>query len=412
MPSIRLAPAPQGAGGRYLIICPSCSGQRYATASERTDIHTECTRCAAIPNNCAMCGNPARIGRPLVTMERLLIQDAYGSWQVHRRKICASCQGEMGYCAHNEARIANLYEIPDCCADGDEDEEEYDEDGNLVQRRRARRTNRIHQYSYKPSPIYHLGKQEKPEQRNKLHYGMELEVEVPPGVDFNVLLTQIEASWLYAKSDSSISNGFELVSHPFTFEWMRENRSEFEKRWKHLLAAGCRSHNTNTCGTHVHMSKDAFTSFHLYKFMNFIYSNPQFVKHISQRHGDGMEHYASLHREIPELMIRKARRKQGNMNEDQGRDSRRVAVNLENTHTVELRFFRGNLRPDRFFKNIEFCEALYQFSKQAALDELTAASFTAWTTRQRKTYPNLTKFLVDTSIVSSTEPELIPEEVK
>ena len=62
---------------------------------------------------------------------------------------------------------------------------------------------------------------------------------------------------IYIKSDGSLEDGFEIVSHPMTLEYHAE-----EMNWKELLreavSMGYRSHQTSTCGLHVHVNRNAF----------------------------------------------------------------------------------------------------------------------------------------------------------
>jgi hypothetical protein len=86
-------------------------------------------------------------------------------------------------------------------------------------------------------------------------------------------------------------------------------------------------------------------------------------------------------------------------------DDRYVAVNLENDASVELRIFRGTLKPSSFMKSIEYSHALYTYSQCAALPRLGADSFVEWITPQRKTYPNLIAFLGTHETLTNYEPD-------
>lgn len=62
--------------------------------------------------------------------------------------------------------------------------------------------------------------------------------------------------------------------------------------------------------------------------------------------------------------------------------------------------FRGNLRPERVFKNIEFCHALVQYARQTSLQDLSDwGNFTRWLTAKRGQYPFLVQFLIDKAAV-------------
>lgn len=232
---------------------------------------------------------------------------------------------------------------------------------------------------------------------NLCHLGWELEVELED-YDYEELPTLLErlaAPWLFFKRDGSLSNGgdggFEMVSHPMTYAWMQENREEIARRLRLLVQSGCRSFDTNTCGLHVHMSKASFTPYEFYRFQKLIYENKSFALRVAQRSGGRVEEYASLNREEPRRMVRKARRMRNNATDHERH--RYVAVNVENDHTVELRLFKGTLNVGSFFKAIEFCVAAQQFAREESQRNMTAGHFTDWVAKHVKEYPNLHGFL-------------------
>ena len=62
---------------------------------------------------------------------------------------------------------------------------------------------------------------------------------------------------IYCKHDGSINGGFEIVSHPMSLDYHINNMNwldVFEK----AVQMNYRSHNTSTCGLHIHCSRSAF----------------------------------------------------------------------------------------------------------------------------------------------------------
>jgi hypothetical protein len=140
---------------------------------------------------------------------------------------------------------------------------------------------------------------------------------------------------------------------------------------------------------HIHISKNAFSTIHLYKFLQFFTANPKFIFTISQRKNTNeLRQWAALDSCDDESVIYKAKYKMGG-------PERHVAVNVSNPTTVEVRVFKGTLNPMSFWKNIEFCEALLHFTNQCSIADLTVEKFTAFVTYNRKKYGNLCNFLND-----------------
>jgi len=256
----------------------------------------------------------------------------------------------------------------------------------------------IHPYNWRPTVKFFCQPHEmKVPVAQRLHFGFELEMESGRRSDQPALLERLKTEWSYFKADGSLSNGFEWVTHPFTWAWFGEHRADIEERLRAASSAGYRSYNTTTCGLHVHMSKSAFTSFHLFKFMALVYQNDEFTTLLSQRVSEGefnqepyLHKYASLSAENlnTKNLIRKARRRSRNPTGE-----KYVAVNVMPPHTVELRFFRGTLHPPSFFKALEYARAAYDFSAVTAVGNLTDAHFSEWVFKNRKQFPNLHAFI-------------------
>ncbi|MCU6720217.1 amidoligase family protein [Porcipelethomonas ammoniilytica] len=60
---------------------------------------------------------------------------------------------------------------------------------------------------------------------------------------------------LYIKSDGSLDYGMELVSHSCSLEYYRQGMN-WQKLMRKAAELGYRSHNTKTCGLHVHILEE------------------------------------------------------------------------------------------------------------------------------------------------------------
>src|SRR6266487_1851586 len=134
----------------------------------------------------------------------------------------------------------------------------------------------INSYGYKPRPIFRG--------TGPTYLGLELEVDTSGGRNRSlaVLANERLGSLAYLKEDGSV-NGFEIVTHPCSYEhW----RSEVDLSvLTDLRRNGARTlHDT---GIHVHVSRTAFNSpCHLYRWMKFFYRNAQQVQSIARRESD------------------------------------------------------------------------------------------------------------------------------
>jgi hypothetical protein len=245
---------------------------------------------------------------------------------------------------------------------------------------------KINSYSYKPEPFFYSLKNEK----NPVYFGLELEVENETDDISNrkasIEIDNIFGSPLYMKTDGSLSNGFEIVSHPLSFDYINSKKETFEKMLTFLSDNGFRSYNSRTCGMHIHISKSSFTTWQLYRFMEFFQKNRDFIVRLSQRELANLNKWAALSDDNTEAIVYKA--KSAKLNK--GGISRYSAINICNSHTVEIRIFRGTLAPGSFFKNIEFCAALFEFTRDNLSTDI--ANFKTFV-QNKPEFKNLAKFI-------------------
>ena len=248
----------------------------------------------------------------------------------------------------------------------------------------------LNAYDYRPYFTFRRSEADKAD--NNLFFGFELEVENLGGADFDEYTYDAENIGLYTKSDGSLENGMEIVSHPCTALYHREMFGQYSTLLRNLANAGFRSYETTTCGMHIHASKDAVSNYHLYKVMRFFYDNPAFILRVSQRRQEMLERWARVkfspdgtgeHRTAVSAAKYKAN------------FVKYTAINLSPEKTIEFRIFRGTLNIHSFFKNLEFVQAVLAFTKGAGMNELTPDVFMQFVAQNAKEFENLHKFLIN-----------------
>ena len=234
---------------------------------------------------------------------------------------------------------------------------------------------------------------------NELFMGIELETE--NGLDsfpqFMLDAGEVcnEENFVYAKSDGSLDDtGVELVTMPATLDAIN---AMFP--WRALAtwnANGARSFHRGTCGFHVHVSRRFFAPTHLWRFVAWQMRNQRFCEAIGQRTNSHWAQWQTLRDfgkdDAPTL-------------EDvvKGKDangSRYVAINFQNEHTIELRYFRGNLREDAIRLRIEFVDALAHYTKTIGAGDvlrgaLGAGAFVHYCMENAERYATLTRWILD-----------------
>ena len=259
------------------------------------------------------------------------------------------------------------------------DDEENDDDD---ERSEGPNISLIRSYSYKPTTEFISMPYDAKEVP---FFGIELEVERMDKSETSRgdMAKKIEHKHWYFKNDGSLNNGFEIVTHPLTFSYIKHSAKDFESALNELSCNAYNSYNANTCGMHIHISKKAFGTWQLYKFMKFFAENVPFIVAISQRKMEKLVQWANIEDNDENTLMYKAKKKEGN-------SARYVAINLQNYSTIEVRIFRGTLNFQSFMKNIEFIHALYMFTKESKI--ITLDSFKEYISNSCE-YSNLKKFI-------------------
>ena len=192
--------------------------------------------------------------------------------------VCEDCRDRYySYCENCEEMIHINSMIGDYCNECNESEScDCDE---------CSRSGIIHHYGYKPQLNFYKAPQEK---KDSLYLGIELEIESRRGsckeqADTLIGLKENKDERLFFLGyDGTIDNGFEIITHPATVRFHL-----FFFPWdficKKMVDMGARSHNTNTCGLHIHVNKDYFTQSELIKIGLFVHSLEQPLSFLSRR---------------------------------------------------------------------------------------------------------------------------------
>lgn len=243
----------------------------------------------------------------------------------------------------------------------------------------------IHNYSYKPDIVFF-----KRSQKENLFFGIELEVErAQSKSDLDIVASKIKKPEFYFKSDGSLSHGFEIVSHPMSYEYIKHNNKLFSEMFEILNNEQYKSYESTTCGMHIHLNKNAFSTWHLYRFLDFFRQNRNLILQVSQRFEPFFRRWSDINdSEYSEKQIKN----KAKVKNSEG--SRYTAVNLTNSKTVEIRIFRGTLKYPTFMKNIEFTHSIYEFTKIQNSDSISKEEYLKFT----KNYKYLNNFLKDKNL--------------
>lgn len=292
---------------------------------------------------------------------------AYGVRFVSRAysgELCAFCVGSLRlrFCRdhegwYTEERTADEHVATVSCVECNPRQSED----------RTRR--RIMNYSYRPAWIFY-GVDGEPDFPNHdtLFMGMEIETEFS-GSSYSHSYAQMlkdlcgedEArTFIYGKSDSSLDNGVELVTHPFTYAWAQKH-FPFDGFQKLLDNWGAYETHRNT-GCHVHVSRNSFSSAHMWKFLA-VHEHYAHLLGMYGRRGVSAG-YGSLLNSV-DLLKRKGIK--GRYAKGLSIGGGRSGVHMAD-ETVELRYPAGASSPELQKITMQMVQMVYEFSRDINSD--------------------------------------------
>lgn len=250
-------------------------------------------------------------------------------------------------------------------------------------------TNIVHDYSYRPDPIFHSTQAD-----DRLFFGIEIEVENSKtlGWDNRNQAAEYAQSHLepidlaYLKNDGSLSDGFEIVTHPMTHEFYMSEASELWSTLEHLRSMSMRSWSTSTCGLHIHISRAGFKGgAHMHRFLNLVYSNEEFYSLMAGRSSsrwakfDDVESSSWTDTDAWGNRNYKTWRSYRQKIEHGRHTDRYSAVNTQNAHTLEMRIFKGSIKPSRVKAMISLAHASVEFTRNLTVQDVVAGALNSET---------------------------------
>ena len=331
---------------------------------------------------CSVCGETiAREDSFWVDCE-YYCEDCYNELTV----VCDHCGATI---PHGEARIDSehtlcmecYYEHYSCCEECGrtinnddcyylDDYDEYPYCYNCYQRNLSRKN--IHNYSYKPEPIFHGD--------GNRFFGIELEVDYGGNIGDNAekildIANDDDEDRLYIKNDSSIEDGFEMVSHPMTLDYHKKDMP-WEDIMKNLINMGYMSHKTATCGLHCHINRTAFGETQeeqeeaIARILYFVEHHWDEMLRFSRRTEVQMARWANRYGTALGISPKKM------MDDIKKCDySRYRCVNIQNYYTIEFRMFRGTLKYNTFIATLQLINEICNVAISLSDEEMTELSW-------------------------------------
>ncbi len=226
----------------------------------------------------------------------------------------------------------------------------------------------IKEYGYKPDPIFYGN--------SSRYFGVELEIDIG-GRDSEYAqelldIANYENEHIYIKSDGSLNDGMEIVTHPMSLDY--HQYFNWDKIMRKAVALGYRSHQTSTCGLHIHVNRTSLGETHdeqeetISRILYFVEHHWNEMLKFSRRSESAMNRWASRYgyEPSPKAILDKAKK---------GNYGRYAAVNLCNYHTVEFRLFRGTLKVNTLIAALQLVNEICSAALFMSDDRIQALSW-------------------------------------
>ena len=313
-------------------------------------------------------------------------------------EICEYCYDNHYYrceeceCLIHDDDVLHIGEVPYCG-------ECYDE---------VRDSYKIKSYGYKPTPIFYKRSNESAVR----YYGVELEIDDGGQDDDNakeILETANSCETLmYAKTDGSLGDGMELVSHPCSINF---HRSRFP--WNDVLQEAVEldysSHYAETCGLHIHIGRAELGGTPekqdevIGRILFFFESHWNEMVKFSRRTAKQLANWATRrgYQAQPADILDDAKKK---------RYERYTCVNIAPSDTVEIRLFRGTLKFNTFIAALEMVDSICENAVRLTDDEIQRQSWGDFVTTIDSAYTELIQYLKEKRLYIN-EPVLVDAEI-
>ncbi len=233
----------------------------------------------------------------------------------------------------------------------------------------------IRRYNYIPNEwIYHNTKEE----TNPLYLGVELEIDKGGESEIvsDYITDKLGGENCYVMHDGSLNDGLEITTFPCSLNYHKSLC--YQELFKDLVRKGYKSHNTTTCGLHVHVDRK-----YLGKTNTEIDLTIAKILYLMEKHWDNFgiiarrknSDYANRYGEeytnkdsslFNVLTVAK-------MDAMQGYKYR--ALNLIHENSIEFRLFKGTLKYESFIATLEFVSNLVDIAKDTTIDNINSITF-------------------------------------
>jgi hypothetical protein len=340
-----------------------------------------------------------------------------GTCYTHTFTSCHSCDKEIrrdsAYEVFGDSYCENCYSdrfttCENCGCEMDRDDVHYDSRDraccdDCYRDEESRYIHEHHEWEGRLSFYPEATRDEKPD---ALYLGVELETEYRDMGDVADELYELSnyESLFHLENDGSLNNGIEIITMPMTLDY-HVNDFRWDRITKTVMAHKGKSHDTSTCGLHIHFNSKYFGDMYdedvlklLFIFERFWH---KFVK-FSRRTEESLDRWARRYCDISiDNNTRNQMRREINTVKCAGRY---LAVNIENDNTIEIRIFKGTLKVSTIMASIQLVDFLARYVHSASILDVQSLTWNRLVAEISSVkYPQLVEYLISKELAVAVQ---------
>lgn len=209
------------------------------------------------------------------------------------------------------------------------------------------------------------------EEEPRFYFGIELEIDKRTSdYEYNVRTAKtireehFEESEMYFEEDGSLWGGFELITHPMSYDFIQGKQGDFKDLCNYLDLRGYTGENNKTAGLHIHVSRENILEEDVQNIIYFLENNLEDMLILSRR-GKEFSRYANSFCFDNMCDYRRHKDLEGDLDYDtvmecfyKHEDDRYRILNTTNYSTLEFRLFKSTLNSDHLLATIDFVNTL------------------------------------------------------
>lgn len=211
-------------------------------------------------------------------------------------------------------------------------------------------------------------------EENPIYYGFELETENRTSATTQYLKKLHDTfPYIVFERDGSLysSGAFEMISEPLSMNFIKAHKENIKTLLKQMEEYGATSHDTTTCGLHIHFTRSFFNEEAENKIITIFERFQNELIRFSRRKYSEIMHWTKFNgTELKNIDVENVKKiKSAYLG------GRYNCINLTNRKTIECRLFRGTLKFETFIACFELLDNIIAYVLNEATENINKCKF-------------------------------------